>query len=61
MIIMLTAFVLLRQIYLFVMTHYISNDLLPVGLGYPFGWFMCMIMTLIYYNIFFKYTKKKVV
>lgn len=61
MIIMLTAFVLLRQIYLFVMTHYISNDLLPVGLGYPFGWFMCMIMTLIYYNFFFKYTKKKVV
>ena len=61
MIIMLTSFVLVRQIYLYVMVHFISNDLLPVGMGYPFGWFICTTVTLIYYKFFFSYTKKKLV
>ncbi len=61
MIIMLTSFVLVRQIYLYVTVHFISNDLLPVGMGYPFGWFVCATATLIYYRFFFSYTKKKLV
>lgn len=61
MIIMLTSFVLVRQIYLYVMSNFISNNLLPIGLGYPFGWFVCTTVTLIYYKFFFSYTKKKLV
>ncbi len=49
MIISLSTFVVFRQIYLFIMSHYISNDLLPIGFGYPAGWFMCSVVTLIYF------------
>lgn len=49
MIIMLASFVGFRQLYLFVMTNYISNDLLPVALGYPAGWFACCVIILIYF------------
>ncbi len=61
MIIMLTNFVLVRQIYLYVVKNYISNDLLPIGCGYPFGWLCCMITVLIYYRFFFSYEKNKLV
>ena len=61
MIIMLSNFVGMRQIYLFVMTRFISNALLPIGMGYPFGWLCCMITTLVYYRFFFSYTGKKLV
>lgn len=50
MIIMLSAFVGFRQIYLFVMSNFISNDLIPVALGYPAGWFVCCTSMLIYYR-----------
>ena len=52
MIIMLCSFVGFRQLYLFVMSNYISNDLLPIGMGYPAGWLACCITTLIYYRCF---------
>ena len=39
-----------RQIYLFVLTNYITNPPLPVAAGYPLGWLMCSVLTLIYYN-----------
>ncbi len=50
MIIMLTTFVGFRQIYLFVVSNFISNELLPVAFGYPAGWFLCCVTTLIYYK-----------
>lgn len=49
MIIMLTCFIGIRQIYLFTMSHYISNELLHIGLGYPLGWFCCAVTMLLYY------------
>ncbi|MCQ2413481.1 MAG: MATE family efflux transporter [Clostridia bacterium] len=49
MIIMLACFVGMRQAYLFVMPNYISNDLIPIALGYPFGWGCCCLSTLVYY------------
>ena len=49
MIIMLSAFVGFRQLYLFVMSNYISNDLIPVAMAYPAGWFLCATITTIYF------------
>ena len=50
MIIMLLSFVLFRQIYLFVMANFISNEIIPIAMGYPAGWFMCSMLTAIYYH-----------
>ena len=61
MVIMLCSFVGLRQIYLFIMSNYISNDLLPLGMGYPFGWVSCAILMLLYYKFFFNFTSSKIV
>ncbi len=61
MIIMLCSFVGLRQIYLFIMSNYISNDLLLIGMGYPFGWVSCAVLILIYYKFFFSFTSNKIV
>ena len=48
MVIMLLCFVAIRQVYLFVVTHYIANTPLLVGLGYPVGWVTCCITELLY-------------
>ena len=48
--IMLTGGVLFRQIYLYILTNYIVNVPLPVAAGYPLGWLVCSILTLIYYS-----------
>ena len=48
--IMLASFVVFRQIYLYIMANYISNTILPIAMGYPAGWLVCSILTLIYYN-----------
>ena len=50
MFIMLGSFVLFRQIYLFVVTHFISNTIVPVAISYPAGWLVCSIATVIYYK-----------
>lgn len=50
MIIMLGSFVVFRQIYLFVMSNFISNEILPLAMGYPAGWLMCSLCILIYYH-----------
>ncbi len=50
MIIMLGTFVLFRQIYLFVMSSFISNEFLAIAMGYPAGWFLCTLIMLIYYR-----------
>ena len=50
MIIMLSSFVLFRQCYLYVVSNFISNTILPLAMGYPAGWLVCSTMTLIYYH-----------
>lgn len=48
--IMLASFVVFRQIYLYIMANFISNTILPIAMGYPAGWLVCSVLTLIYYN-----------
>lgn len=50
MIIMIGSFVVFRQIYLFIMANYISNEIIPIAMGYPAGWAVCSAATLIYYK-----------
>ncbi len=58
MFIMLGSFVVFRQIYLFVVSNFISNEILPVAFGYPAGWFVCCVAMLIYYfAVGFKHSK----
>ena len=47
---MLGSFVVFRQIYLFVVTRYISNTIIPVALSYPAGWLVCSLITGLYYK-----------
>ncbi|MBR1893175.1 MAG: MATE family efflux transporter, partial [Lachnospiraceae bacterium] len=56
MIIMLSTFVALRQLYLFIVTQYIANTPVLVGLGYPVGWCSCCIIELTYFYL--KYLKR---
>lgn len=60
MVIMLCCFVGFRQLYLFVMTNFIVNELLPVGLSYPAGWIACATTILIYYRFFFDFSKHRI-
>ena len=48
--IMLGSFVVFRQIYLYIMSNYISNEIVPIALSYPAGWFVCSVATLLYYH-----------
>ncbi len=49
MIVMLAAFVGIRQVYLFVLTRYIVNDPKWVGFGYPVGWACCFVLMIAYW------------
>lgn len=49
MLIMLSSFIAIRQIYLYIMSNFISNELIPIGMSYPVGWASCCILMLIYY------------
>jgi len=49
MIIMLSSFVLFRQIYLFCMAR-ICNEIIPIAMSYPAGWLLCSLLTAIYYH-----------
>ena len=48
MIIMLTSFVAIRQCYLYLVTHFVSNTPRAVGFGYPVGWFSCCVLLSLY-------------
>jgi hypothetical protein len=50
---MLFSFVFFRQIYLFIFSHYISNTIMPIAMGYPAGWLVCSILLMIAYHISF--------
>lgn len=49
MVIMLGSYVLFRQIYLYVMTNFISNTVMSVAFGYPLGWIVCSTAMILYY------------
>ncbi len=49
MLIMLGSFVGFRQLYLFIVSNYIANELLPVAMGYPVGWLVCAIVMFTYF------------
>ena len=49
MVIMLTGFVLIRQIYLFVMTRVFLNTPAAVGFSYPIGWMVTCLIEVVYY------------
>ena len=48
-IIMLSSFVLFRQIYLYVMSG-ICNEIIPIAMSYPAGWLLCSSLTSLYYH-----------
>lgn len=50
MIIMLSAFVGFRQLYLFIMANFISNTILPISMAFPAGWVLAAVATYIYYR-----------
>ena len=52
MVIMLSAFVGFRQLYLFIVSSYISNDLLPIAFSYPAGWALCCLCLSVYYAFY---------
>ena len=49
MIIMLSSFVLFRQIYLFCMSR-LCNEIIPIAMSYPAGWLLCSALTTVYYH-----------
>jgi Na+-driven multidrug efflux pump len=50
MIIMLTSFVGFRQLYLFIVSNYISNTIIPLAMAYPAGWLLASILVYSYYR-----------
>ncbi len=49
MVIMISSFVVFRQVYLFVMSR-VWNEILPIAMSYPAGWLLCSAITLLYYH-----------
>ena len=49
MVIMLMSFVVVRQIYLFVISRTIGT-ITAVALGYPVGWLICSVTIFLYYK-----------
>lgn len=54
MVIILSSFVAFRQLYLFTVTNYISNELIPVAASYPAGWALCSVLLVVYFVYFTK-------
>lgn len=48
MFIMVGSFVVFRQIYLFCMAR-ICNEIIPIAMGYPAGWLLCSVLTMVYF------------
>ena len=49
MVIMLSGFVVFRQIYLFFMSR-ICNEIIPIAMAYPAGWLLCSILSAVYFH-----------
>ena len=50
MIIMICSYVFFRQGYMFVVSNFISNSLIPLTFGYPGGWLVAVLLTFTYYK-----------
>jgi putative MATE family efflux protein len=50
MFIMLTCFVVIRQIYLYFVSR-AAQTVLPIALGYPLGWILCALLQFAYYKL----------
>jgi len=61
MVIMLCSFVAFRQLYLFVVSNFIANEILPLAMSYPAGWLLCSALTLIYYHKKANFEKNRLV
>ncbi len=61
MVILLTCFVAIRQIYLYVVTHFFANTPVTVALSYPVGWLTCCVTMLCYYNFVVKRRSRDIV
>ena len=48
MIILISGFVVFRQVYLFIMSR-ICNEIIPIAMSYPAGWLVCSLVTTIYF------------
>ena len=46
----LGSYVVFRQIYLFIMANFISNEVIPIALSYPAGWVLATVSLTIYYH-----------
>ena len=53
MIIMISSFVVIRQIYLFLITRFVANTPRLVGFGYPVGWISCCVLEILYFILRF--------
>lgn len=50
MVMMLSSYVLFRQIYLFAASHLLPGNPQVISLGYPLGWVLCTVLMTIYYR-----------
>ncbi len=50
MVIMLCSFVVFRQCYLYIMANFIANEIIPIAMGYPAGWFICSVAMGLYFR-----------
>ncbi len=60
MVIMLGTLVVFRQIYLMVISRWVSVDILAMAFSYPVGWMSCSIATLLYFK-FANFSGKRLV
>ncbi len=49
MVIMLSTYVVFRQVYLFVMAR-VCNEIVPIAMSYPIAWLLCSAITTVYYH-----------
>ena len=54
MAIMLLGFVVIRQLYLYIVTHFVANTPYLVGFGYPVGWMSVCVIEVSYFLIKWK-------
>ena len=44
------SYVIFRQIYLYIMANFISNEMIPICMGYPLGWIICTVISALYFR-----------
>ena len=59
LLIMLGGLFGVRQIYLYVVSTFVTNEFLPIAFSYPVGWAACTVAILFYYFVFFRFDKNK--